>query len=280
MDRAGAFERQKASTQVSPASVIKDKELEAFRGRVLAECLKAGIDKAKVARINHLLSTEAHKMPASVSTLNDYIPFVLQVIRDDMKAKLGGRYVASFAGQMPSSDGYLFSEIGLFFDCTPHIGELGGVIARYLDDDFKVHQVLLGVRHVDKSLDTDGLGLLLYEIVTEDAKLTYKNVIVTSRDAANLNGSVLDGLRIHLRRAADIGCFSHMFNRGGEFLDAPTLAIFMGFFAQHFGHSAPVPPPSIPSPIVPYLMCSPLPSSGRPLVPVLRTPTTIVGTIG
>lgn len=116
-----------------------------------------------------------------------------------------------------------------------------------MDDNFKVHQVLLGVRHVDSSLDTDGLGVLLHDLITEDAGLKFKQIIATGRDAAPLNGAVLDGLRIHLKNSVDIGCFSHMLNRVGESFDAPILSAFMGYFAQHFGHSAPVSSDSFPS---------------------------------
>ncbi len=132
----------------------------------------------------------------------------------------------------------LIREFAIIFDCTPHIGELAGIVARYLDKNWVVHQVLLGVRHADKNQDTDGLGILLHGIVEHDLGLKLSQVLATMRDAANLNGAVLDALRIHLKQAADVACFSHMLNRVGEALDAPLVAEFMGHFVQHMGHSA------------------------------------------
>lgn len=87
---ADAFDRKKRAKE-DASSVIMDKELEAFRGRVLATCFKAGIDKEKVAKISNLLSTPKHAMPASASTLNDYIPYIQSALRSDAKARIGTR---------------------------------------------------------------------------------------------------------------------------------------------------------------------------------------------
>jgi hypothetical protein len=145
-----------------------------------------------------------------------------------------------FVFQSPTFPNLSCRDSAIYFDCTPHIGEIGGIVLR-TEVNWKVYQYLIGVRHVDSCLDTDGLGVLLDDIL-RDAGFTWKQVIGTGRDAANLNGAVLDALRKDLKRAVDIACFSHMFNRTGECLASPIVTAFMGLFAQHFGHSAPVHP--------------------------------------
>jgi hypothetical protein len=90
-DLASAFERQK-NRKSDAASVIKDKELEAFRAKVIAKCFKAGIDKEKVSKIHDLLSTEKFTMPASASSVSDYIPLILEALRNDTLEKVGSRF--------------------------------------------------------------------------------------------------------------------------------------------------------------------------------------------
>ena len=125
----------------------------------------------------------------------------------------------------------------MIFDGTPHIGDLLGVVARYLDDDWNVRQDLLGVAHASKALDHDGLAVLIDKIVVKDAKLDFTNCFGSMRDAASVNGAVLDGISALLPNNTNITCFSHMWNRVGATLYGPTLNAFKGAWAQHFGHS-------------------------------------------
>jgi hypothetical protein len=125
----------------------------------------------------------------------------------------------------------------LIFDGTPHIGELLGVIARFVDEECEVHQILLGVVHADKALNSAQLGGLLHEIVVESLQLTLKNCFGSMRDAASVNGALLEGISALLPNNTNVTCFSHMFNRVGACLWGPLLSAFMGAWSQHFGHS-------------------------------------------
>jgi hypothetical protein len=66
----------------------------------------------------------------------------------------------------------------LIFDGTPHIGELLGVIARFVDEECEVHQILLGVVHADKALNSAQLGGL-----TLATPRTYSFTVSTSLSA-------------------------------------------------------------------------------------------------
>lgn len=130
-----------------------------------------------------------------------------------------------------------FRPYSIIFDGTPHIGDLLGVIARYLDDDWTVRQELLGVVHASKALDHDQLAVLIDKIITKDLQLNFQDCYGTMRDAASVNGAVLDGLSALLPNNTNITCFSHMWNRVGSALYGPLLNAFKGAWAQHFGHS-------------------------------------------
>ena len=77
---------------------------------------------------------------------------------------------------------------------------------------------------MDGSPDTEDLANILHDIVEHDAGLEMSKIVASIRDAVNLNGSVLRELRVHLKKAVDVACFSHMFNRVGEFFHGPLLA--------------------------------------------------------
>lgn len=125
----------------------------------------------------------------------------------------------------------------MIFDGTPHIGELLGVIARIVDDDWTVRHVLLGVVHADKSLDHKQLGALINKIVVKDCHLDFSNCYGSMRDAASVNGALLDGISALLPNNTNVSCFSHMINRVGSCLYGENLTTFMGAFCQHMGHS-------------------------------------------
>jgi hypothetical protein len=132
---------------------------------------------------------------------------------------------------------FSFRIFSIIFDGTPHIGELFGVVARFLDGEWNVHQVLLGVMHADKSMDRDQLGGLVHHLVEKTIGLSLCDVFGSMRDAASVNGAMLEGLRALLKNNANVSCFSHMMNRVGQQLYGPNLSRFMGAWSQHFGHS-------------------------------------------
>lgn len=88
-DLASAFAKTGRSSD--SVSVINDKELEAFRAKVIAKCLKAGIDKEKISKIHDLLSTEKFVMPSSASSVSDYIPLIQENLVKDLVDKIGDR---------------------------------------------------------------------------------------------------------------------------------------------------------------------------------------------
>jgi hypothetical protein len=91
----GVFARQKNGTvEKAKVDLILDKELQDFRGEVLAKCLKAGIEKEKVAKIADLLSTPKFKMPSSSSSLSDYIPYLHECLRKELLHRLGKEYAS------------------------------------------------------------------------------------------------------------------------------------------------------------------------------------------
>jgi hypothetical protein len=68
----------KAADKEKAKQVVLDKALDEFRIRVIAECLKAGLDSEKIAKISHLLSQADKKIPSSASGVREYIPAILE----------------------------------------------------------------------------------------------------------------------------------------------------------------------------------------------------------
>ncbi len=79
-----ALNNAKTLASEHAAPVVLDPSLEAFRIRVVSECLKAGVDPEKIAKLSDVLSTATKSMPASSSDIRDYIPVILS--REQKKA--------------------------------------------------------------------------------------------------------------------------------------------------------------------------------------------------
>lgn len=72
----GSLDKEKEKEKAK--QVVLDKALNEFRIRVISECLKAGLDAEKIAKISHLLSAVDKTIPASASGVREYIPAILE----------------------------------------------------------------------------------------------------------------------------------------------------------------------------------------------------------
>lgn len=189
----------------------------------LRRCLVSGIDISKIAEISDLLSDSHPCVPSARSNLQLYIPYILKTEQDKIKAILKS-----------------LEQFGIIFDGTPYVGELVGIIIRYVADDWSIRQLLIDVRHTDRSLNSDKLGGLINDMIS-DAESGYgvsmKRVFASMRDSASLNGSSLEKLSSIMPNNVDAKCVSHALNRVGQQWVLPNLAAFMTPWNQLFAHS-------------------------------------------
>lgn len=137
----------------------------------------------------------------------------------------------------------LFREFGIFFDGTPHCGELIGIIVRYVLN-WEVKQVLIGVRHTSHSLDSIKLGNVLNSMITSADKgmaTSMDKVIGIGRDSASVNGSMTDGLAAVLINEVTVNCKSHALSRTGQAMILGKFGELVAFWNMLFAHSGNVP---------------------------------------
>jgi len=80
------------------------------------------------------------------STLRQQVPLLLQFETEDTQKRLWKR---------------LYSLCSIEFDGTPHIGELFGIVVRYLTEDWQLCQEVLTIQRTDVSVDAESLSELL-----------------------------------------------------------------------------------------------------------------------
>jgi hypothetical protein len=95
-----AMNNAEQTAKVKAGPVVLDPQLEAFRTRVIGECLKAGIDAEKIAQISELLSAATRKIPSSSSGVRDYIPPILEREQREVSAQLKDVYFFSVRFQL------------------------------------------------------------------------------------------------------------------------------------------------------------------------------------
>lgn len=213
---------------------------------VLSDCLKAGIDVSKVAQIAHLFSDKHTPVPNTRSSLQDYFPYLREVEKGKVKTILEAVEYASFQNVIRHrAESFVRRRYALIFDGTPHCGELLGVIARYLDENWEVKQLFIGVRHTDKSVNAVTLGNLISNIVTNPKKglnISLDECFGMMRDSASLNGSCLDKMSGVLPNSVTVNCVSHCFNRVGQEMLLLKFGDFITPWNLLFSHSGNVLP--------------------------------------
>jgi hypothetical protein len=133
------------------------------------------------------------------------------------------------------------------FDGTPHVGELFAIVVYYVKD-WRVHNVLISVRHTDTALDTVKLAALLNDTLDDagferasllsQVSVKSRKVLGISKDSVSVNHAALHHNRTRWSRAVVLDCMSHVTDRIGKRLTAPLAEEFVASLVALMAHSS------------------------------------------
>ena len=106
--------------------------------------------------------------------------------------------------------------------------------------DWKVKQVLIGVRHASHSLDGIKLGNILNSMISDSKKgagASMDKVYGMMRDSASTNGAMTDGLTAVLINEVTVQCTPHAISRTGEHMLLGKFGELVALWNQLFAHS-------------------------------------------
>lgn len=204
-------------------------EMRVWRLQVVQGFLAAGVPIAKIDPLRHLLESNNHRLTTR-SNLSQIVPVVLQeeirLVKDELRQP-----------GTPAEGPYQARELSLIFDGSTRLGEAIVIIARYVDDNWKVQQRLVRLEVVATSVTGEHLAQVLHASLT-DFTIHGPRLLGCTRDGASVNTAALERLRIFFPQMFDIICVSHTLDNVGAHFHTPTLDEFTQWWISLFSHSS------------------------------------------
>ncbi len=205
--------------EVHPHGETLPEKEQVFRVEVVETFLKAGVALQKVGTFRPLLEKYGTRL-ADRTTLGRLIPMILAREKDAVKEALSG------------------SDVSVIFDGSTRLGEALVIIIRYVDNDWKVRQVLARLKVLSRSLTGDQLAGELIEAISTCLQIGRPNLLAAMRDGASVNSAGIRVVKAVYPCLLDVTCFSHTIDRVGTHFDLPVLERFMQWWVQLFSRSA------------------------------------------
>ena len=217
-DLALALERHDAQTNRKGETLPEEQKV--YRARVVYAFMEAGIPLSKLdcPALRELLE-ESHFHLAHSRRMMDLVPFVLEEECTRIKREVSGKLVS------------------IIFDGTTRLGEVLVVVLRYVQD-WEVHQRLVRVDFLQKSLNAEELARQIISALSVTLSIEYNNLVAAMRDGASVNAAAMRTLKIMYPMALDVRCISHTLDLIGDKFKVPTLSIFFTLWISFFSHSA------------------------------------------
>ena len=99
----------------------------------------------------------------------DYLPFILREEESCIRMEIDGHFVA------------------VIFDGTSCVGEALAIILRFVDSDWSIHQRLVRVSMLAKSLTGEELARELISVLSVTYSITSNSLLAAMRDGASVN---------------------------------------------------------------------------------------------
>ena len=106
-----------------------------------------------------------------------------------------------------------------------------------MNNSWIIEQRLLVVQLLSKSLTGEEFAHELVQILSVSYGISSDYLIAAMRDRASVSSVAMKSVKIIYPNALDVGCFSHAFDRVGEYFNIPTLTEFIGDWLSLFSHS-------------------------------------------
>ena len=204
--------------EARPVGEMLPLENRAYRVTVMESFVREGIPLSKVNDLWDLLEGNSLRL-CYASHLSEYIPLILQEEKRTLKEEIAGKFVS------------------VIFDGTTRLGEAIAIVLRYVDEKLEIHQRLVRLRTVAKSINAPQLAQVLNECLCVDYQIHGKMVIAAMRDGVAVNGAAIRHLQVLLPQLLDIICFSHTLNNTGRHVNLPVLEEFGQLWVTLFSHS-------------------------------------------
>ena len=189
-----------------------------YRVKVVRTFLSAGVALNKIPEFRDLLEEHAFRL-TDRRRMSDLVPFILDQEKEKIKNEIADK------------------PLSIIFDGTSRLGELLGVVVRFIDSGWCIQQKLIRLKMLAKSLTGDEIARELINTLSVDYGVKSENVVAIMHDCASANNAAMRTLKVLYPAVLGIGCFSHTLNRVGEKFNAPLVNDFTTYWVSLFSHS-------------------------------------------
>ena len=189
-----------------------------FRVKTVTAFLKSGVPLNKLDCFRQLLEENGLSLSSS-QHLRELIPLIQEEERTNIREQIKDR------------------EISIIFDGTTHVAEAMVIVVRYVDDEWQIHQRVVRLMLLAKSLTGEEVARQLISTLSTELGIPSHLLIATMRDRASVNNVAIRTLSILYPQLIDIGCFSHTLDHVGENFKTPILNEFISAWINLFSRS-------------------------------------------
>ena len=186
-----------------------------FRVKTVTAFLKSGLPLNKLDCFRQLLEENGLSLSSS-QHLRELIPLIQEEERTNIREQIKDR------------------EISIIFDGTTHVAEAMVIVVRYVDDEWQIHQRVVRLMLLAKSLTGEEVARQLISTLSTELGIPSHLLIATMRDRASVNNVAIRTLSILYPQLIDIGCFSHTLDHVGENFKTPILNEFISAWINLF----------------------------------------------
>ena len=189
-----------------------------YRIKVVTAFLKAGVPLSKIESFRELLEENAYRL-TDRRNMHDYVPFILKDEENRIRQEIDGK------------------QLSIIFDGTSRLGEALAIVVRFVNDDLSIHQRLVRLQMLTKSLTGEEIARELITALSVSYSIHPSNLLGAMRDRASTNNVAMRTLMIVYPKVVDVGCFSHTIDHVGGYFKTPVLTDFTSLWISLFSHS-------------------------------------------
>ena len=216
MDTAKCFKQYSQRENVVGVSLSTDCQV--HRIKVVTAFLKAGIPLNKLDCFRDLLEENSTRL-AGRRSLCGLIPFVQEMEEKTILQEIEGR------------------KMSVIFDGTTRMGEALAILIRFVDDEYSIHQRLIHMQLLAKSIAGEELAREIITVLQAHYKVLPVSLIGAMHAGAAVNTVAMNTVSIVYPNILDVGCMSHTIDHVGDKFLTPLLDEFVTAWVQMFSHS-------------------------------------------
>ena len=210
---------QKRAKRENASGSTLPSDIQLYRYELVESALSAGVALSKVDAMRPCLEKYGHRLTSSAH-LSEFIPAVLDKEKETLKEELK-----------------VAKEASVISDGTARLGEALAIVVRYIQQDLKPTQRLIGLEVLAKALKGEQLAQRLMSCLAVDYNFGPGAIIGELRDGASVNGTASRQLKFFYADRFDVVCFSHTLDNVGSHFEFKALNSFIRFWISFFSHS-------------------------------------------